>query len=397
MLRTALLGFGLGFAALALGIAGFDGEWFGAHGLFMVSVGLVPLLSVFHLHALVQFVGATLPTRDIRLIAAGLLGGGTIAAVGVAMDFAWILVLGLIISFIATVELSRIVIHRLPRTSIKTDDPLSKGDDACVKQMRMAHYFLPTGYYWMALGAAPVDLPYLDRIFAAGMHELLVGYALVSMYAIGHLWIPRLSGIPAIAEGAIKGELHTTMLGLAGVTLGFLTGYIGFFLAFAPFVFIGFFTYMGVLGANIMKNKSQTHRVTPEFVYVPWVFAAVFWMICGVLMGLFLNVVPETLAANYGSLRYMHMHVGLAAGMVQLILGITTRILPARWSMGPPRFDGLMKWSFYGFNAAFALILWGHFRGGTQDVFLVVGAIGFVLSLLMYVQAIIQKPKPKSD
>ncbi|MGB1697165.1 MAG: hypothetical protein ACPHK8_02055, partial [Thermoplasmatota archaeon] len=81
----------------------------------------------------------------------------------------------------------------------------------------------------------------------AGIHELLIGFGLVSMYSLGHLWVPRLSGIPAIAAGAIKGELHTTMLGIAGVTLGFLTGHIGFFLAFAPFVFIGFFTYMGVL------------------------------------------------------------------------------------------------------------------------------------------------------
>ena len=39
--------------------------------------------------------------------------------------------------------------------------------------------------------------------------------------------------------------------------------------------FLGTFTFMGVLGANIMKNKSQTQRVTPQFAYIPWTFAGV--------------------------------------------------------------------------------------------------------------------------
>ncbi|MGB1697166.1 MAG: hypothetical protein ACPHK8_02060, partial [Thermoplasmatota archaeon] len=132
-------------------------------------------------------------------------------------------------------------------------------------------------------------------------------------------------------------------------------------------------------------------RVTPEFVYVPWVFSAVFWMICGVLMGLFLNVVPETLQPKFGGLRYLHIHVGLAAGMLQMLLGLGTRILSERWGQTPPRFGGLMKGSFYLFNTAIALALWAHLAHGRGSTWLAAAAALFVLSLFMYVQAMVQK------
>lgn len=391
MLRTSFIGVTIGFALLAGGFLELPGNWFLAHGAIMVGAGLVPLLTAFHLHSLRQFAGAQFDERLLRKISGGLLVGSLVTGAGIFTSLPWLTVGGLVLLFIASVELASHILPQIPRRSVKTDDPLTKGDDECMKQMRMAQYFLPTGFYWMALGAVPLDLPLVDRVFVAGVHELLIGFGLISMYAIGHLWVPRLSGIPAIAAGAIKGELHTTMLGLTGVTLGFLTGEIGFFLAFAPFVFIGFFTYMGVLGANIMKNKSQTHRVTPEFVYVPWVFAAVFWLICGVLMGLFLNVVPDELAAKYGSLRYVHIHVGLAAGMLQMVMGLATRTVPMAIGLPVPHFARGMKWSFYSFNAALVMILGGHLRGGTQDWLLQFGAVLFVLSLLMYVQAMVQK------
>lgn len=396
MIKQPVLGFVAGF--VCLGIAFWQGgPWFLAHGALMVLGGLVPLLCLFHVHALKRFAGVAFPAKRLENTMWAALASAAALAAGILSSNEWVSTIALIIGFVATVEYVHLVLPQIPRTTLISADPLTKGDDACMRQMRMAHYFLPTGFYWMALGAVPVDIPLLSHIFVAGIHELLIGFGLVSMYSLGHLWVPRLSGIPAIAAGAIKGELHTTMLGIAGVTLGFLTGRIGFFLAFAPFVFIGFFTYMGVLGANIMKNKSQTHRVTPEYVYVPWVFSAVFWMICGVLMGLFLNVVPDTLQEKFGGLRYLHIHVGLAAGMLQMLLGLATRILSERWGQAPPRFAGLMKGSFYLFNAAIALALWAHLAHGRGSAWLAAAAGFFVLSLFMYVQAMVQKrPAPSN-
>ncbi|HEX2065328.1 MAG TPA: hypothetical protein VHI93_00810, partial [Candidatus Thermoplasmatota archaeon] len=202
--------------------------------------------------------------------------------------------------------------------------------------------------------------------FLAGAHVLLVGYGLVSIYALSHLWVPRLSGVPAIAAGAIKGELHTSLLGVVLLAAGFLLRLApplhalatGLLVVGGVSTFVGTFTFMGVLGANIMKNKSPTQRVTSEFSYVPWTFAGVFWLIAGVLLGIFLNAVPGLLASRAPALRFAHVHAVLAGGAAQLFLGYLLHVRPRDRRLPPSSFRS-GRWGFHGWNLGTALLLVG--------------------------------------
>lgn len=260
-------------------------------------------------------------------------------------------------------------------------DPLTKGDDACAAQLRFAQFFLPLGVL-LAAFAGPWwswTSPWAHRVYLAGIH-LIAGHVLVACYGLAHLWVPRLSGVPAIAAGAIKGELHTTLLALVLLVAGFLSGLRGLVIAGGAFAFIGAFTFMGVVGANIMKNKSRTQRVTPEFTYVPWAFTAVFWLLSGVLLGIFLNVVPGIYAAQKGALRFTHVHVALLGGAAQLLLALAWRVVPAARGVPPPTF-ARGRWGYWGVNLGLALLLVGRFRADAVPTWFLAGAALVLLGL----------------
>jgi hypothetical protein len=360
---ASFLAFGL--ISVAVGVIFDSQRWFIVHGISLLAGTMLIGIEGMHFATLARFrkekfdrsylgamfslyvVGASALTLGLTLQPSGIFSA--VALVGWAA-----LIAGSVLSTITH-------IRSLPKRGESVvdiaADPLTKGDDASWKHVKLAHMFLPLGLLLLAI--ASVMSLFNDvghALNVAGIHVVGLGFGLLSMYGIGHLWVPRFSGIPAIAAGAIKGELHSTMPAMILLPLGFALQMRGFIIAGGAFAFLGFFTYMGVLGANIMKNKSKTHRVTPEFVYVPWTFTGIFWLVNGVLMGLFLTVVPELLADYDGALTAIHVHIILFGGIIQLILGWLTRIIPV--DAKPPRFAGAMRGAFFAFNASVALALW---------------------------------------
>jgi hypothetical protein len=373
--NAALAGLALSLAlALAgtfrLGSPWLAGDWYAAHGVVVLFAFLVPALESLNLHALETLAGRAVDARRQRLAGRLLLAGSIVLGVGAwmgsgsAIAARLAMAMGTLALLAACGMLTGAVLKVLPRRGesvVDTQrDPLTKGDDACLQQVKFAHFFLPLGVLglavagpWWQWGGA-----WARPVYLAGSHVLLVGYGLVSVYALSHFWVPRLSGVPAIAAGAIKGELHSTLLGIVLLTAGFLASVKGLLIAGGAFVFLGTFTFMGVLGANIMKNKSPTQRVTPEFVYVPWVFAGVFWVIAGVLLGIFLNAVPALFIDRLPALRFTHVHAVVLGGAAQLFLGFLLRIAPRDLARPPPAF-GRTRWGFYAWNLGCALLLAG--------------------------------------
>lgn len=386
----------LGAAVLLVGLAPAPASWgldfLHAHAVLAMVGVVLPLAA----HLQLRLVGRVLGRRmsPVRVRMATAVGGlGLLVAAGSALRFQGLGLelgyrLGMAIVFMAGVLHMSAMLKVLPRRGesvVRAEEPLTKGDDACFTQMRFAHFFLPLGLgllayggpWWTGPGAEATTMQHAAVL--SGLHVLLGGHVLVAMYAVSHLAVPRLSGIPAIAAGAIKGELHSTLLGLVGLLAGFfltpvapgvgrgLTVFLGFF------VFVGAFTFMGVLGANIMKNKSRTQRVTPEFSYIPWVFAGVLWILCGTLMGMMVAAIrplpvdgvvaaPATrgFAPNIAALATTHAHMVILGGYLMLALGLMSRLIPMDQGRGPPSFQRL-KGSFYGLNLALGLFALGAF------------------------------------
>lgn len=356
---TALEVHDLGQAHFVLGVFGF----------------LLPGIAALHLHGLAALHGRVAPAgkANVAALAWGL--GSATLALGLAFAdglLRWpALALGLVVLTEAAILTMLLLLKQLPRRRQSVvdvaKDPLTKGDDASLTQARFAQVFLvpavvatvAAGPWWdWAHWAAP-------RVWLAGLHLLLAGHALVSCYSITHLWVPRLAKVPAIAAGAIKGELHASLLGLLLLVVGFALDSRGWAIAGGAFLFFAAFTWMGVLGANIMRNKSRTQRVTPEFTYIPWVFTGVFWLVCGVLLGVFLNAVPEAFADRLPALRFTHAHSVLLGGFVQVALGLAMRIVPMARGIAPIPFqEG--KWGFYALNLGLALLVAGQLGSGTD-------------------------------
>ncbi len=352
------------FAGIGLLVGGFVAPdlllWFGAHGAAMSAGVLLIGTEALHYTTLARFRKAEFNMERVIVLTTLYATGATMLVAGWLLQpslifqfivlFGWsVLVAGSIVSLSIHLE----ILPKRKESVVDTDkDPLTKGDDASWKHVKFAHFFLPIGLMLASVSFFPFmsSMEWAYNVHIAGLHVLGIGYGVLSMYGLGHLWVPRFSGVPAIAAGAIKGELHSTLPSLILLPLGFAFDNRALLIAGGAFAFFGFFTYMGVLGANIMRNKSPTHRVTPEFVYIPWTFTGIFWLVCGVLMGIFLNVIPELFAGLDGTLRMVHVHIAIFGGVLQLILGWLTRIMPNERE--PPHFAGAMSGAFYAFNAS---------------------------------------------
>lgn len=340
-----------------------------AHVVLALFGFLVPGTTAMHLHGLQDLLARDVPPRKAKAVAMAWGTGALVLALALAFASGIVFTLAAAVASLALLGAAGmttgLLLRHLPKRKQSVvdiaRDPLTKGDDASFTQARFAHFFLAPAVAMTLLGGpwwsgGIWDGAWVGRVWLAGLHFLLAGYALVSTYSITHLWVPRLSKVPAIAAGAIKGELHSSLLGLVLLLAGFLAASEGLAIAGGAFLFFGCFTWMGVLGANIMRNKSKTQRVTPEFTYIPWVFTGVFWLVCGVLLGVFLNAVPDALADRLAGLRFTHAHAILVGGMVQIALGLAMRLMPAARNAPPLPFHRA-KFAFYALNLGLALVL----------------------------------------
>ncbi len=380
LILLALVNLLAGIAAALAGVAGLgDMAWFAAHEAILLFGFLLPGF----LAVIVYYVGRLGPRepQPDKVVRVGwLLVAGAwflaLARLAGAANGSVLLMPGWLTLLAAGGMQTGVMLRALPsRGESVVDvarDPLTKGDDACFKQLRFAHFFLPLGLLGLAIGHAPwiATTGMGPGVRLASAHALLAGFGLFATYGISHLVVPRYSGVPAIAAGAIKGELHSGLLGLVGLMAGFLVGANtsvgrGLIVGLGPFLFISMFTFMGVLGANIMKNKSKTQRVTREFVYVPWTFTGVFWLICGVLLGIFLGFAPKALPEFVPELTFVHIHIALLGGMAQLLLGFALRWLPAWTNQQPPLFQA-SRGAFFLFNGGLTALLLGRLAGSSD-------------------------------
>jgi hypothetical protein len=360
-----------------------------AHEALALFAFLVPAIAALAVHSIEAILDRPVAARRIqRLALMWSIGGlvlGLSAACGTGMACKAGLGLGPFLLLGSAGMTTGTLLSLLPKRKESVvdvaRDPLTKGDDASVAHLRFAQFFLPLGVLLTAAFGPwwAWEPTWADRTYLAGVHLLGV-HVLVSCYGLAHLWVPRLSGVPAIAAGAIKGELHSTLLGLLFLLFGFGFGIRGLIIAGGAFAFLGAFTFMGVIGANIMRNKSKTQRVTAEFSYIPWAFTAVFWLISGVLLGIFLNVIPDVYASNVAALRFTHVHIALLGGAAQVLLALAWRIVPASRGVGPPPFS-TGRWGFWGLNLGLALLIVGRFREDFLPVTYLAGVVLVTLGL----------------
>ncbi len=387
LLLASAIGLLGGFLVAAWGLAGPGGSaWLAAHGTLLVTGFILPSTAFLHLH-LAHVVGRPeAPEVRVRLLSGLYLASAFGGAAAAVSGLPWAVFAAALVALAAGVLQVVAVLSVVPRRGESVvdtvRDPLTKGDDACFQAVRLAHFLLPAGLALLAAAVTPgLPGPWDARLRLAGLHTLLLGYGAMSLYALGHLVVPRLSGVPAIAAGAIKGQVHSTLAAVTLLVPGFLLfGARGgwdtaFLILGGASAFLGVFTHMGVLGANLMKRKSVTQRVTPEFVYIPWTFAGVFWLVAGILLGLFLNAVPDVFADRLPALRFVHAHALLLGAFTQLWIGWLLRLGPRAAGGTPPTFHRT-RWAFYGLNLGLVLLLAGAFRDfGGDRVFLAGGLL----------------------
>jgi hypothetical protein len=381
-------------AAVAAGLGGGTWGWSSAQAHFIRFSFLLPVLLALHVAIAGPYFARAPSSSRIGLAVAAYIAGGIVVAAAQLVAGALargLLILGYLVVTAGAVLQTIAIMPCLPKESlVRAEDPITKGDDACFKHITFAHRFLPLAMLlttFAVVAQVTAGSAWAMRGVLAASHMLLIGYALLTLYGTTQLLVPRLAQRPPVAAGAIKGQLHSSLPGILLIPIGLLLGYEdgwgrGLLLAGGSFLFIGAFTYMGVLGANIMRNKSRTQRITPEYSHLPWVFSGVLWILCGLLMGWFLPAASAQIPAYLAAARHAHVMLLFVGGVAQMLIGLAPRILES-----DPRkaraFQGIPRWSFLLFNGGMITSIVGHANAGPGGPGAVVGAAMLVIAVLL--------------
>ncbi len=136
-------------------------------------------------------------------------------------------------------------------------------------------------------------------------------------------------------------------------------------------------------------NVVLTSRVCKRYsISKLFITSSALWLLFTVLMGLLLaiNLAFPFFSRNHLDILKFHAHAGLAGWFLQLITGVSTKLVPM-FLLGKSKKDYLLKWAFVLQNTGLILFLAdGYFTGISQRLiiyalFVLVGIIGWLLYL----------------
>lgn len=132
-----------------------------------------------------------------------------------------------------------------------------------------------------------------------------------------------------------------------------------------------------------------------------FIFTSSLWFLITVTLGLLLaiNMVYPIFSVNHLEILKLHAHAGLAGWFLQLITGISIKLIPM-FLLGKSKKDGLIKGSLYLQNSGLLLFLIDGFYFGVTFRSLIYGLIviaGIVLWLLYIRDVFTKRMKKKID
>ena len=133
-----------------------------------------------------------------------------------------------------------------------------------------------------------------------------------------------------------------------------------------------------------------------------FVFSSSLWLLFTIIVGVLLaiNLRYSFFSSNHLEILKLHAHAGLAGWFLQLITGISIKLIPM-FLLGKSNKTNLLKWSFILQNSGLILFLTdGYFFGGVSERSLIYGlliVIGIILWFIYIIDVLKKRIKKKID
>lgn len=183
-------------------------------------------------------------------------------------------------------------------------------------------------------------------------HIAVLGW--MTMIIIGALYqlVPVILNTPLYSERIAKWTFWTFLVGIIGLSLGFGAS---LFAVIVPT--FGTLTYIGLLlfSYNIIKSIStaSTFNMSAQFV-----ITSIFWLFLTTTFGLIMafNLTGNFLGNQSFSFLKIHIHLGLIGWFLQLVIGVSTTLLPM-FFVSHAQTDKKLKASYWLLNVGLVLLI----------------------------------------
>ncbi len=272
-------------------------------------------------------------------------------------------------------------------------------DKAPTPGVVVPHYVAATGGF-LILGILLIlfrqDLlgHYFHPHLFALTHLAVLGW--MTMLIIGALYqlVPVILNTPLYSEPLAKWTFWVFLVGILGLSISFGAGLFNLWIPIFATI-----TYAGILlfSYNIIKsiNGASTLNSSAQFV-----IAAIFWLFLTATFGLMMafNLSTNYLGSQNAAFLKVHIHLGLIGWFLQLVVGVSTTLLPM-FFVSHAQTDKKLKIAFYLLNLGLVVLSlnWLTISARillTVSWLLIIGGLGFYVS---YVYESYQKRVRKLD
>ena len=233
-------------------------------------------------------------------------------------------------------------------------------DKAPSPHVVVPHYIAAAGGF-MVLGLLLIlfreDLlgNYFHPHLFALTHVAVLGW--MTMIIIGALYqlVPVILNTPLFSESIAKWTFWIFLTGIIGLTIGFgMSSFTVIVPLFASITYIGLMTF----SYNIIKSigRASTFNMSAQFV-----ISSVFWLFLTATFGLIMAFNLSNNILGHQSIAFLkvHIHLGLIGWFLQLVIGVSTTLLPM-FFVSHAQTDKKLKAAFWLLNAGllFLVINW---------------------------------------
>lgn len=197
------------------------------------------------------------------------------------------------------------------------------------------------------------------------VHMAALGWGTMIIFGAAHQLLPVICERDLFSEKLAAFVWYSLTLGMLLITVNFWLFKVGLLLISG-----GVLVFFSALA--FLYNSVETARLGDSFsIYKLFIVSSAVWLVATTLMGILLavNLAFPYFEKSHLEILKLHAHAGLAGWFLQLITGVSTKLIPM-FLLGKSQKEYLLKWSFHLQNLGLILFLCdGYHFGITGRIF----------------------------
>ncbi|HET8572287.1 MAG TPA: hypothetical protein VFL76_00320 [Edaphocola sp.] len=243
------------------------------------------------------------------------------------------------------------------------------------------------------LSAFPLLGGYFNPHILAIVHTAALGWGTMVIFGASYQLLPVICENDLWHEGVAKVSFYFLTVGATCLVICFWSFITGFWMILGgSLVFVAALLF----SCNVLKTASGGK---PPNIQKLFIASSSIWLLLTVSIGILLaiNLRWSYIPGNHLHFLTLHAHAGLAGWFLQLIVGVSAKLVPM-FLLGRSKKDSLLKTAFVFQNAGLVLLLLDGFFSGPgwryliYGLFIVIGIVFWLLYLRDIYRNRIKKP-----